>query len=303
PADLPEWRIWLLGIRPRTLPAAVAPVFVGTAGAVGAAGSGAGPGGIIWWRFAAAMVVALSVQIATNLANDYSDGRRGTDDPGERVGPPRLVGGGLVPAARVRSAMLGCFAVTLLAGTPLVLVVDWRLAIVGAAAVAAGWFYTGGPRPYGYAGFGEVFVFVFFGLVATMGSAYVQTRQLPAATWLAAVAMGLLATAMLVANNLRDIPGDVRAGKRTLAVRLGDAGTRVLYVALVGASVVSVPGLVALGASPVVALALVSVVLARRPVIAVLSGARGAALIPVLASTGVVQVVFAAGITVGLVLP
>ncbi len=292
-----------MGARPRTLPAAVAPVLVGTAAAVGGGGSGVGVSGVIWWRFVAALAVALFVQIGTNFANDYSDGTRGTDAPGERLGPPRLVGDGLAAPGAVRRAALVCFTVTLLAGTPLVLFVDWRLALVGLAAVAAGWLYTGGPRPYGYAGLGEVNVFVFFGLVATVGSAYVQTLELPAVAWVAGAAMGALATALLVVNNLRDIRGDRRAAKMTLAVRIGDRATRVLYVVLVVAAVALLPVMVLVGASPVVALGFVAVVVGRRPVVAVLSGARGAALIAVLGDTGATQMVYALGITIGLVIP
>lgn len=258
--------------------------------------------GIIWWRFAAAMAVALFVQVGTNFANDYSDGKRGTDDPGERLGPPRLVGNGLATPAAVRRATAICFTLTLLAGTPLVLFVDWRLAIVGLAAVAAGWFYTGGPRPYGYAGFGEVFVFVFFGLVATLGSGYVQTLELSAVGWVAGVAMGMLATALLVINNLRDIPGDIRAGKATLAVRLGDRRTRVLYVVLLVVAVALLPVMVALGSSPLVALGFIAVVVGRRAVLKVLSGATGSALIAVLGDTGRTQLVYALAVTVGLVI-
>jgi len=294
------WRLWWMGARPRTLPAAVAPVLVGTAAAVGAGGAGTGVGEVIWWRFLCALVVALSVQVGTNYANDYSDGRRGTDAPSERVGPLRLVGNGLASPGAVRRATLVAFAVTLAAGTPLVLLVDARLALVGVAAVAAGWFYTGGPSPYGYAGLGEAFVFVFFGLVATGGSAFVQTEEVTATAVVAGAAMGFLATALLVVNNLRDIPGDTRAGKRTLAVRLGDRATRALYTALLVAAIVAVPVMVATGASPVVALALAAVVPARRPVTAVLSGARGAGLIPVLAQTGAVQLLYAVLATVGL---
>lgn len=294
------WRLWWLGARPRTLPAAVAPVVVGTAAAVGDGGSATGIGGVIWWRFACALAVAVFVQIATNLANDYSDGIRGTDDPGERVGPPRLVGDGLATPGEVKRAMLVCFGLTLAAGTPLVLLVDWRLAIVGVAAVAAGWFYTGGANPYGYAGFGELFVFVFFGLVATAGSAYVQTESITATAWVAATAMGSIATALLVVNNLRDIPGDARAGKRTLAVRIGDRATRGLYVALLVLAFLLVPAMVAAGASPVVALALIAVVMARRPVLAVLSGALGPSLVPVLVDTGRVQMVYGILAAIGL---
>ncbi|MCB0953359.1 MAG: 1,4-dihydroxy-2-naphthoate polyprenyltransferase, partial [Microthrixaceae bacterium] len=286
------WTKWWLGARPRTLPAAVAPVLVGTAAAVGAGGAATGLSSVVWWRFGCALAVALLVQIGTNFANDYSDGKRGTDDPGARMGPVRLVGSGLASPRAVKRAAIICFAATLVAGTPLVLFVDWRLGLVGVAAVAAGWFYTGGPRPYGYAGLGELFVFVFFGLVATLGSTYVQTESLadtaspgqlfPAVSWVAAVAMGCLATALLVINNLRDIPGDTASGKQTLAVRLGAGRTRILYTLLIVVPIVCVPLLVLVGASPVVALALVSVVAASLKKQRVLGGAAGAELIAVL---------------------
>ncbi|MGI9578851.1 MAG: 1,4-dihydroxy-2-naphthoate polyprenyltransferase [Microthrixaceae bacterium] len=295
------WRLWWLGARPRTLPAAIAPVVVGTAAALGDGGDATGPDGVIWWRFVCALAVAVFVQVATNLANDYSDGIRGTDDPEQRVGPPRLVGDGLATPGAVKRAMLVCFGLTLAAGTPLVLFVDWRLALVGVAAVAAGWFYTGGANPYGYAGLGEAFVFVFFGLVATAGSAYVQTESVSATVWVAAASMGCIATALLVVNNLRDIPGDTAAGKRTLAVRIGDRATRGLYVVLLVSAFVLVPVMVATGASPLVALALIGVVMARRPVLAVLSGALGAALVPVLVDTGRIQMVFGVLAAVGLI--
>src|SRR5690349_21206001 len=193
-----NWRKWILGARPRTLPAAIAPVLVGTAAAPRDEPT--------WWVFLCVLGVALFVQIATNYANDYSDGKRGTEDPGARVGPPRLVGNGLATPGEVKRAMLVAFGLTALCGLPLVLFVDWRLVFVGLAAIAAGWFYTGGPRPYGYAGFGEVFVFVFFGLVATVGSYYVQTLQIGWLPVVAGAAMGCLSTALLVVNNLRDIP-------------------------------------------------------------------------------------------------
>ncbi|MCZ7630448.1 MAG: 1,4-dihydroxy-2-naphthoate octaprenyltransferase [Microthrixaceae bacterium] len=209
------------------------------------------------------------------------------------------MGNGLASPSAVRRAMLICFALTLLAGTPLVLFVDWRLALVGVAAVAAGWFYTGGARPYGYAGLGEVFVFVFFGLVATLGSGYVQTLELLGVGWVAGVAMGALATALLVVNNLRDIPGDTRAHKMTLAVRIGDRAARVLYVVLLVAAVALLPVMVALGSSPVVALGFVAVVVGRRAVTQVLSGAEGPALIAVLGETGRTQMVYALAVTVG----
>lgn len=290
------WRCWVAGARPRTLPAAIVPVLVGTACAVGVAE-------IHGWRAVAAGVVALGLQIGTNFANDYSDGVRGTDDPAERVGPVRLVGWGIKPAAAVKRAALVSFLVAMAAGLALAVAVGPELVLVGAASVAAGWFYTGGSRPYGYYGFGEVFVFVFFGLVATVGSAYVQTGYLTGLSAVAAVPVGLLATALLVVNNLRDIPGDSRSGKRTLAVRLGDRRTRVLYVGLLVLAFMAVP-LVAggFGRGPAAA-ALLGIVLARPPVVRVLEGARGVALIPVLGATGRVQLVtgvlLAAGLWIG----
>ena len=218
------------GARPRTLPAAIVPVLVGTACAVGETK-------LIWWRAAAAMVAAVAIQVGTNYANDHSDGKRGTDDPSRRTGPVRLVGSGLASARAVLWAAVAAFTVAGIAGLTLAVAVDLRLLIVGVASFAAGWLYTGGPRPYGYAGFGELFVFLFFGLVATVGSTYVQTERITGLSVGASIPVGLLATALLVVNNLRDIPGDTASGKRTLAVRLGDHRTRILYVALlVGAS-------------------------------------------------------------------
>lgn len=291
---------WVLGARVRTLPAAVAPVLVGTAAAAGVV---AGPlHGLVVWRFLCALGVAVCVQVATNFANDYSDGRRGVDDPAARIGPPRLVGSGLATPSEVKRAMLVAFGLTALCGLPLVLFVSPWLVVVGLVSIAAGWFYTGGPRPYGYAGFGEVFVFVFFGLVATAGSAWVQTERL---TWLAVgcgVAMGCLATALLVVNNLRDIPGDTAAGKRTLAVRLGDRSTRVLYVGLLVLPMLLVPLLAGVGGRPLGGLALLAVVPARRPVTAVLGGAEGRDLFPVLAQTGQVQLAYGVLLAVGLLL-
>jgi 1,4-dihydroxy-2-naphthoate octaprenyltransferase len=256
--------------------------------------------GLHIWAFLCALGVAVFVQVATNYANDYSDGKRGTDDPGERVGPPRLVGNGLATAEEVKRAMLVAFGLTALCGLPLVLFVSPWLLLVGVAAIAAGWFYTGGPRPYGYAGFGEAFVFVFFGLVATVGSFFVQTG---AVSWLAigcGVAMGSLATALLVVNNLRDIPGDTRAGKHTLAVRLGDRRTRYLYVVLLVIPMLMVPFLAGASGRLLAALALLAVIPARRPVVAVLGGARGRGLFPVLADTGRVQMIYGGLLAVGL---
>lgn len=292
-APLPSGaRAWLAGARVRTLPAAVVPVLVGTAAARGVDGP------LIAWRSVAAAVVALALQVATNYANDYSDGVRGTDDPGARVGPVRLVGWGIKPPGAVKRAALVSFAVAGLAGLALAAAVGWELVVVGALCMLAGWTYTGGPRPYGYLGLGEVFVFVFFGVVATVGSTYVQVEALTALSLLASVPVGLLATALLVTNNLRDIPGDTAAGKRTLAVRLGDGPTRTVFVGmLVLALVLVVPIAVA---RPAAALALLSGAAAVEPVRRVRAGAAGPELIPVLAATARVQLVFGVLLALGL---
>ena len=284
-------RRWILGARPRTLPAAVVPVLVGTAVAAGS--------GIIWWRAAAALVVALALQVAVNYANDLSDGLRGTDGP-ERVGPQRLVGSGLATPQEVRLAMLVAFGVAAMAGLLLAAAVTPWLLLVGVASVAAGWFYTGGPRPYGYLGLGEVFVFVFFGLVATVGSAYVHQQQVPAVAWLAATAVGFLACSLLVVNNLRDRPGDAEVGKRTLAVRLGDRWTRLLYVALLDGALV-VGSLCALERRWA-ALVLGAGILAGPAVRIVLGGAEGRDLVDVLGRTGRTQLAAGALLALGLAL-
>jgi 1,4-dihydroxy-2-naphthoate octaprenyltransferase len=288
---------WVAGARPRTLPAAIVPVLVGTACAVGDTGAGHG---IVWWRAVAAMVTAIAIQVGTNYANDYSDGKRGTDDPGQRVGPPRLVGWGLATPEAVRRAAIASFAVAAVAGLALAIAVSWWLLLVGAASFAAGWLYTGGPRPYGYAGFGELFVFLFFGVVATVGTTFVQTERITALAVGASIPVGLLATALLVTNNLRDIPSDAQIGKRTLAVRLGDHRTRILYVLLLVGAFVSVPFVAGLGGRPLGAIALAALLVAQKPVTAVLSGARGPALIPVLVATGRVQLIFGVLFAAGL---
>jgi 1,4-dihydroxy-2-naphthoate polyprenyltransferase len=294
--------LWLAGARPRTLPAAVVPVLVGTAAAAGPAGELGAGRGLDLARFIGALVVALAIQIGTNYANDYADGKRGTDNA-DRVGPLRLVGSGLVPAGAVKRAAVVSFAVAALAGLYLAAVTTWWLVPVGAVCFAAGWLYTGGPRPYGYAGWGEVFVFVFFGLVATVGSAYVQTQTIDALAVAAAVPVGLLATAILVANNLRDIPTDAVSGKNTLAVRLGDHRTRLLYVACVVVPFLTVPFVAGISGRIFAAASLFAVTLGRRPVQRVLEGARGPTLIEVLATTGRLQlvfgVIFAAGLFYG----
>ncbi|MGB7982929.1 MAG: 1,4-dihydroxy-2-naphthoate polyprenyltransferase [Candidatus Nanopelagicales bacterium] len=275
---------WIGGARPRTLPAAVAPVLVGTAVATWDAQA-------IWDRALLALVVALALQVGVNFANDYSDGIRGTDHA--RVGPVRLVGQGLAEPSAVQRAALFSFAVAGAAGLGLVLLSGlWWLLAVGAAAIVAAWTYTGGPRPYGYAGLGEVFVFVFFGLVAVGGTAAVQVGAVSALAWLCGVGVGALSCAILVVNNLRDIPGDTTAGKRTLAVRLGDARTRGLYEALIWGALVVPAAIGAVGLTglldwPVAALiGLGAIPVAMAPLRAVRVGALGPALVPVLGGTG-----------------
>jgi 1,4-dihydroxy-2-naphthoate polyprenyltransferase len=282
---------WVAGARPRTLAAAVVPVLVGTAAAAGEAD-------VVAWRAVAAFIVSVAIQVGTNYVNDYADGVRGAD--AHRVGPVRLVASGLAAPAAVKRAALVSFAVAAVAGLALAAAVGWELVAVGAACFAAGWLYTGGPRPYGYAGLGELFVFVFFGLVATVGSAYVHAGRVTALAVAAAVPVGLLATALLVVNNLRDIPTDAAAGKRTLAVRVGHRGTRVLYVGLVAGAMAAVPLVAGLSGRPLGAAALGAVLPARRPVAAVLGGASGPALVPVLVDTGLVQMVFGVLFAAGL---
>ena len=272
---------WLIGARPRTLPAAVVPVALGAAAA-------AGEPGPVWWRVGPALLVSLALQVGVNYANDYSDGVRGTD--AVRVGPLRLVAGGLASPGAVKKAALAAFGVAAVAGLGLAAVTSWWLLAVGAAAMLAGWGYTGGPRPYGYLGLGEVFVFVFFGLVATAGTTFVVCERITAIAWLAGCAAGCLACALLVVNNLRDIPTDREVGKRTLAVRLGAARTRWFYVVLLVAAAALILA-IAVAGRPLAAIGLAGVVVAIPAVRAVLAGAVGAALIPVLGATGKVQLV------------
>ncbi len=230
PRPLTPARVWWLAARPATLAASVAPVLAGTAVAAHDQSTRLLPA-------LAALLVAIAMQVGVNYANDYSDFIRGADTP-RRVGPVRAAASGLVPPAQVRLAALAAFAVAAVVGLGLSLLIDWRLIAVGALAVAAGWLYTGGPRPYGYLGLGEVFVFLFFGLVATVGTTYVQEQRLVPASALVGCSLGFLACAILVLNNLRDIETDAAAGKRTLAVKLGRAGSRRLLLLLFGAGLV-----------------------------------------------------------------
>jgi 1,4-dihydroxy-2-naphthoate octaprenyltransferase len=253
----------------------------------------------VWWRVAPALIVALALQVGTNYANDYSDGVRGTDH--RRVGPVRLVGQGLASPQAVRRAAWMAFAVAGVAGLVLAAVAGWWLVAVGFASVIAGWAYTGGPRPYGYMGWGEVFVFVFFGLVATVGTAYVVIGAFPAVTTVCGVVAGLLACALLEANNVRDIDGDVEAGKRTLAVRLGRRRAGWAYVGLLLAAAAIVVGLAA-AFDPWAALALLAVIPAVGPIRLAIGSAGGPSLIPMLVGTGRVQLVCGGLLTVGLLL-
>ena len=280
---------WVAGARPRTLPASVIPVAVGTAVAYA-------EGGVVWWRAAAALVVSVAIQVGTNYANDYSDGKRGTD--AVRVGPVRLVASGLATPKAVKGAALAAFGVASLAGLALAAAAGWWLAAIGAACLVAGWLYTGGPKPYGYAGFGELFVFVFFGLVATAGSAYVHLVRVTGLALLAGVPVGLLAVALLVVNNLRDIPGDAVAGKKTLAVRIGAPRTRALYVTTIGVAFGCVAAIAV--SRPWALVALVAAPLALAPARRVLSGESGRGLVQVLVATGRLQLVFGLVLAVGI---
>jgi 1,4-dihydroxy-2-naphthoate octaprenyltransferase len=274
---------WLQGARVRTLPNSVAPVIVG-AGAAGAVG------GFTWWASLLALVVALSLQVGVNYANDYSDGIRGTD--AARVGPLRLVGSGLATPASVRTAAFACFGVAAAAGLALVaLTGHWWLIAVGVVCIAGAWFYTGGSRPYGYSGWGEAAVFVFFGLVAVLGTQYVQAGTVTWAGVAGAVALGSFSAAVLVANNLRDVPTDRDTGKRTLAVRLGDGRTRTLYFGLVALPFVVT--LVTALAEPWILLALLAAVVVGPAVRIVARSRDGLALIPVLRDTALAMLAWA----------
>ena len=284
-------REWLAGTRPRTLPAAVVPVLIGS-------GVAAGYGEFSLWRAALALVVALALQIGVNFANDYSDGVRGSDSAERRVGPMRLVGSGLASPGQVKLAAFGCFFVACCAGLALAAVTSWWLVLGGALAVLAAWFYTGGSRPYGYRGFGEVSVFVFFGVAAVAGTAYVQMGRL---SWLglaASIPAGLLSCALLMVNNLRDIRSDGESGKRTLAVRIGDARSRSVYLLflLVPFALAALIAFV----RPFSLLMLLALPLALAPVRAVRGGASGPALITTLGQTGRLQLAFGLAFTIGL---
>ncbi len=273
---------WISGARPRTLPNAIAPVIAGT-------GAAAWLGAAVWWKALLALTVAVALIIGVNFANDYSDGIRGTDD--DRTGPMRLVGSKLAAPRAVLAAAVVALSVAAVAGLVLALLsAPWLLA-VGAACIAGAWLYTGGSRPYGYAGFGEIAVFVFFGLVAVLGTQYTQALRVDWVGAALAVGVGALSSAVLVANNLRDIATDGPAGKITLAVRLGDARTRVLFQLLV--ALAGVLTLALMRATPWCAAGFIAIPLALRAAAPVRSGLGGAALIPVLRDTGLAMLVWA----------
>lgn len=280
---------WVEGARPRTLPNAVSPVIAGT-------GAAAWLDAAVWWKALLALVVALALIVGVNYANDYSDGIRGTDDV--RSGPLRLVGSKLASPRAVLTAAILSLAVGAVAGLVLAAVSAPWLIAVGAVCIAGAWLYTGGKKPYGYLGLGEVAVFVFFGLVAVLGTQYTQALRIDWVGVVLAVVMGSLSSAVLVANNLRDIPTDADSGKITLAVRLGDKRTRVLYqVLLVVALVLTV---VLAAATPWCLVGLVAAPLAVRAAGPVRSGLGGAALIPVLRDTGLTMLAWSVAVSVGL---
>jgi 1,4-dihydroxy-2-naphthoate octaprenyltransferase len=288
-------RIWLMASRVRTLPAAVAPVLVGTALA-----------GYLHvfhpLRFVAALIGAMFIQIGTNLSNDYSDARRGADTE-DRLGPVRVTAGGLVPPGQVLVATYLTFGVAVLAGAYLVAVAGWQLLLVGAASILAGVLYTGGPRPYGYEGLGELFVFLFFGIVAVAGSFFVQVKHLDWEAFALAVPVGLIAAGLLVVNNVRDIDTDRRAGKRTLAVRLGRTRTRALFALIVYLAYLLTPVTWIFGPlKPWLFLPWLTLPIAARIVRIVRNRADGASLNGALAQTGMLQLIFCTLLAAGLLL-
>mgnify|MGYP001301015149 CR=1 FL=1 len=282
---------WIEGARPRTLPNAVSPVIAGT-------GAAAWLGAAVWWKALLALLVALALIVGVNYANDYSDGIRGTDDV--RAGPLRLVGSRLASPRAVLTAALSSLAVAAVAGLALAVVSAPWLIAVGAVCIAGAWLYTGGKKPYGYLGLGEVAVFIFFGLVAVLGTQYTQALRIDWVGVVAAVVMGSLSSAVLVANNLRDIPTDAESGKITLAVRLGDKRTRVLFQLLLAVAVVLT--LVLVLATPWCAVGVVALPLAVRAVRPVRSGLGGKDLIPVLRDTGLTMLVWAVAVALALTL-
>lgn len=285
--------LWIAGARPKTLPAAIAPVLVGGACVVVDESSHRN-----WLNLAGALLVSLALQIAVNFANDYSDGIRGTDK--NRVGPLRLVGSGSKSPVAVKRAAIAAFAVAAIVGLLLAVSTTLWLLVVGVLCLASGWFYTGGKHPYGYLGLGEIFVFVFFGVVATVGSTFVVTQRISGLSFLASVVVGCLACALLAVNNLRDIDGDNAVGKRTLAVRLGDSGARIFYVGLYLAAVIATLGMAV--NRPTILLGLVGLATGAQPVLTVRRGATGNELVKVLVMTGRTQILTAITLSLGILL-
>ncbi len=276
---------WILGARPRTLPAAIAPVVVASA-LVGA--------DFNWFRAALALKVAVWLQIGVNFANDYSDGVKGTD--ADRVGPTRLVASGMATASAVKFAAIVSFAIASIAGAWLALLTSPWLILIGVISIAAAWGYTGGKNPYGYKGLGELSVFLFFGVVATMGTYYAQTEQITLLSFIVSIPMGALSCAILAINNLRDRPKDALVGKLTVAVRIGDRNARLMYVALLAlAHLAAIATLIPTALLTVLALPM-SIAISRQ----VLSGISGRELIPVLGRTGKLQMVFSILLAIGL---
>ena len=295
PGTLSSLQIWLIASRPRTLPAAVAPVLVGTALAWTV-------GPLDWVAFVAASLGALFIQVGTNLSNDYSDARRGADTE-DRLGPVRVTAGGLVPPKQVLFATYASFGMAVLCGIYLIIIAGPVLLLIGAASILAGVLYTGGPRPYGYEGFGEVFVFTFFGIVAVTGSYFVQLQALEWEAFVLAVPVGLLASAILVVNNVRDLETDRRAGKKTLAVRLGRANTRRLFAVMVALAYPTalIPTLVgSLNAWPVLVVLTIPIAVALVKTVA--SHTDGPTLNSALARSGLLELAFCLLLTIGLLL-
>jgi len=295
PGSLSSLQIWLIASRPRTLPAAVAPVLVGTALAWTV-------GPLNWIAFAAAALGSLFIQVGTNLSNDYSDARRGADTD-ERLGPVRVTAGGLVPPKQVLFATYASFAMAVLVGIYLIIIAGPVLLLIGAASILAGVLYTGGPRPYGYEGFGELFVFTFFGIVAVTGSYFVQRQSLEWEAFILAIPVGLLASAILVVNNVRDLETDRRAGKKTLAVRLGRANTRRLFAVMVTLAYPAalIPSLVgSLNAWPVLVVLTIPIAVALVKTVA--SHTDGPTLNSALARSGLLELAFCLLLTIGLLL-
>ena len=295
PGTLSSLQIWLIASRPRTLPAAVAPVLVGTALAWTV-------GPLDWLAFVAASLGALFIQVGTNLSNDYSDARRGADTE-DRLGPVRVTAGGLVPPKQVLFATYASFGMAVLCGIYLIIIAGPVLLLIGAASILAGVLYTGGPRPYGYEGFGEVFVFTFFGIVAVTGSYFVQRQALEWEAFVLAIPVGLLASAILVVNNVRDLETDRRAGKKTLAVRLGRANTRRLFAVMVALAYPTalIPSLLgSLNAWPVLVVLTIPIAVALVKTVA--SHTDGPTLNSALARSGLLELAFCLLLTIGLLL-